>query len=904
MADEFVRIKIEADTSDLDKKTGKSRERLEELNKQKMSDLEKQFEKLGLGLDKFTKEQVRQIKITKDQSKQLNNEKDSYFKLNAEMNLNKKILKSLTTEQVANEKIGGKLKRTINEQSEALKKFDKNIGDSQRSVGGYKEAINKSFLAIGGAIAAGLAVFNKIKNATIEWVNLSNIQETAVRRLNFQLGENAQKYIDLAAELQKVTKYGDEGTIQLISLASAMGASEKNLEKITTGAMGLSTALGIDLSTAARMATSAIESQDYTLLNRYLPSLKSATNEAEKAKIVQEAMAKGFELAKEEAVSGAGALQSYDNTVGDFKEVLGSLVKQVIVPMLPILTTMINGFSNFFSLFKSTDTVISKSIEARVEFDKLSDTFIALSKKTELTKDEQEQLKTTIEDLQRLSPNTLKNLGDENTLLKDKVKLLNDTKEALLQNAIVEMKKNELAEIYNDMAAIQREQAERDIEYQKKRSADKLKIAQLEVDKEMETTAARKGLFDTRIQQIKDGWTYEDNAYNNSSLNRAKDLADLQQIADEKTAIYKSLGAEFEELNKSSDSSGSIEKLKVDLNAKLAAEKEYLESKKALNLQFLEDEQEPEDLGKIETLETGEGSEEVEQIANQQKIHELFAQMNYDAREQELAAVDEYYAALMEKAEGNAAAQLEVEMMHNAAITKIDEKYQKQKTKIYKDISVAIGNTMTDAFNAMLTGEKKAGEAIGNGLISTLQAVIDAYVAAEVGKALIAAPMSFGATLAAIAPIIAAGGVANAALEAIKFADGGVLQGPSHANGGIAMGGNQEAEGGEIILTKAVSASPAGLNEAAALNVKYGGRDFGTGSPAPSPSRMANGGVVTNTTNNIDIDKLASQQELTNNLLNIIASKEQAVPVIEMDGMEVSRAITSNQKDLIEQGEA
>jgi hypothetical protein len=75
-------------------------------------------------------------------------------------------------------------------------------------------------------------------------------------------------------------------------------------------------------------------------------------------------------------------------------------------------------------------------------------------------------------------------------------------------------------------------------------------------------------------------------------------------------------------------------------------------------------------------------------------------------------------------------------------------------------------------------------------------------------------------------------------IRAQKFAKGGILNGPSHAQGGIPMfskGGAfyGEAEGGEAVLTKGVMANPALASMASAINVAGGGVPF-----------FANGGVL------------------------------------------------------------
>ena len=75
-------------------------------------------------------------------------------------------------------------------------------------------------------------------------------------------------------------------------------------------------------------------------------------------------------------------------------------------------------------------------------------------------------------------------------------------------------------------------------------------------------------------------------------------------------------------------------------------------------------------------------------------------------------------------------------------------------------------------------------------------------------------------------------------IKSQKFAKGGILNGPSHAQGGIQMfskGGAffGEAEGGEAIMTKGVMANPALASMASAINVAGGGVPF-----------FANGGVL------------------------------------------------------------
>ena len=118
--------------------------------------------------------------------------------------------------------------------------------------------------------------------------------------------------------------------------------------------------------------------------------------------------------------------------------------------------------------------------------------------------------------------------------------------------------------------------------------------------------------------------------------------------------------------------------------------------------------------------------------------------------------------------------------------------------------------------------------------VSIAQAIVN--VAQGITKTLASLPPPFAQIVAAT--IAAQGAVQIATIKSQKFAKGGILNGPSHAQGGIPMfskGGAfyGEAEGGEAIMTKGVMANPALASMASAINVAGGGVPF-----------FANGGVL------------------------------------------------------------
>ena len=123
---------------------------------------------------------------------------------------------------------------------------------------------------------------------------------------------------------------------------------------------------------------------------------------------------------------------------------------------------------------------------------------------------------------------------------------------------------------------------------------------------------------------------------------------------------------------------------------------------------------------------------------------------------------------------------------------------------------------------------------MGYKIFSTAQATMATYEAAN--KALAAAPVPFNIALAAM---IIAQGLANVAkINEVKFQKGGVLDGPSHSQGGIPIriAGRQivEAEGGEIIVNKNIWTRPDYVQKISEMNYRTGGKRFAEGGVLPA----------------------------------------------------------------------
>lgn len=194
-------------------------------------------------------------------------------------------------------------------------------------------------------------------------------QEEAEFDLAVQLkntGEYTDELLDklkkFSSEMQTATGHGDESVLSLMQVGLAMGISSGRIEEATKRAIGLSAAYKMDLNTSMKMVALAYENQ-FSMLGRYLPALRSAEEEtnkfsiaqillgkhlegqlsaSEKSRIAFEAMDRGFALASERAKYGLGPLRLLKDTIGDTGELIGAAFLPGLQKMAENLTIYLN----------------------------------------------------------------------------------------------------------------------------------------------------------------------------------------------------------------------------------------------------------------------------------------------------------------------------------------------------------------------------------------------------------------------------------------------------------------------------------------------------------------------------------------------------------------------------------
>lgn len=222
------------------------------------------------------------------------------------------------------------------------KELDQSLKKSQTTTAKFTRFM-KSALGIGGALLAIRSLIRISKDLVQTYAvqeQAENRLAAAIRATGGDVDVLMQQYKAFASEVQAVTTVGDEQTLGLLQQAQSLGVTTDRMEEAARGAIGLSRAFGIDMNTALRGIALAFEGQ-YTMLNRYIPALRTAGDEAERQAILQEAMANGFEIARSEAETGTGAMAQLQNAIGDLKEQGGKALSEFLEPSIRSLTDFV-----------------------------------------------------------------------------------------------------------------------------------------------------------------------------------------------------------------------------------------------------------------------------------------------------------------------------------------------------------------------------------------------------------------------------------------------------------------------------------------------------------------------------------------------------------------------------------
>ena len=243
------------------------------------------------------------------------------------------------------------LKAELEEASKAietLKEIQMASNDLSGSISSTRTVVNGFFMELG---AMGARLATQLPAALLGSIEAFGRQEMAVQKLTAAIranGGNVSEVVpimrEFASEIQRITTYGDEQVLAMQAMASSMGVSSDQMQGVIRSAIGLASALNMDVMTAVKAASAAVQGKT-TALQEYIPSLSKCKTEAEKLAVVQKLSASGFAQARAEAQTATGKLKQCANAWGDLAEVAGGIFAPVATDIAGLLKGMCEVFS-------------------------------------------------------------------------------------------------------------------------------------------------------------------------------------------------------------------------------------------------------------------------------------------------------------------------------------------------------------------------------------------------------------------------------------------------------------------------------------------------------------------------------------------------------------------------------
>ena len=225
--------------------------------------------------------------------------------------------------------------------------FKKGLNESQTSANGFGSFMKGLAGAIAGAFSV-TAVINFAKKS----VQAYNESVAALTKLNSVIratgnasGISSDEMVSFASDLQKVTKFEDDATVNAMALLSAFKSIKGDIFKgAVTAAQDLATVMGTDLNSAIMQVGKALELPEVglTMLRRsgvtfseeQTAAIKKLLDEGKKyeaqLKILTALNEKFGGAARDAANTAQGSWVKAGNALGDLMETLGSATDKTI----------------------------------------------------------------------------------------------------------------------------------------------------------------------------------------------------------------------------------------------------------------------------------------------------------------------------------------------------------------------------------------------------------------------------------------------------------------------------------------------------------------------------------------------------------------------------------------------
>ncbi len=200
-------------------------------------------------------------------------------------------------------------------------------------------------------LSAVITVFRKFVDLIRSSISAYQKQEAAERKLESviratggSVGITTDELKEYASQLQSITKFGDEVTLDAMAIASTFKSIRgDNFKTMIAAAQDLATVMGTDLNSATMQLAKALEQPEIglTMLRRSGVSFSKAQieeinklvaagkKEEAQLRILTEVQSQFGGAAKAAAETSAGAVQQLINAFGDLKESIGASILEM-----------------------------------------------------------------------------------------------------------------------------------------------------------------------------------------------------------------------------------------------------------------------------------------------------------------------------------------------------------------------------------------------------------------------------------------------------------------------------------------------------------------------------------------------------------------------------------------------
>lgn len=224
------------------------------------------------------------------------------------------------------------------------------LKEANRTVEKHKSAFASLVKNMLG-LSAVITVFRKFVDLIRSSISAYQKQEAAERKLESTIratggsvGLTSDELKEYASQLQSITKFGDEVTLDAMAIASTFKSIRgDNFKALIASAQDLATVMGTDLNSATMQLAKALEQPEIglTMLRRSGVSFSKAQieeinklvaagkKEEAQLRILTEVQSQFGGAAKAAAETSAGAVQQLINAFGDLKESIGASILEM-----------------------------------------------------------------------------------------------------------------------------------------------------------------------------------------------------------------------------------------------------------------------------------------------------------------------------------------------------------------------------------------------------------------------------------------------------------------------------------------------------------------------------------------------------------------------------------------------